>query len=107
MASEKMLLLLFLVALEVSQALRLHKLSGGYSSKLSAVEEAKLGWDSHQAIDAIPDSLVRTIDGNESLRRKFEALCRNAQVFSHDRFAGFIYSFVLCTRQVFALPLKN
>ena len=38
-----------------------------------------LGWDSHKAIDAIPESLVKTIEGNESMRRKFEALCRNAQ----------------------------
>lgn len=42
--------------------------------------ESGLGWDSHQAIDSIPESLVKTIDGNESMRRKFESLCRNAQV---------------------------
>ena len=52
-------------------------------SRLQAATEEQvksgLGWDSHKAIDAIPDSLVRTIDGNESMRRKFEALCRNAQ----------------------------
>jgi len=40
-----------------------------------------LGWDSHKAIDQIPESLCKTIDGNDSMRRKFEALCRNAQVF--------------------------
>jgi len=45
---------------------------------LAAVDE-KLGWDSHTAIDSIPDTLVRTIDGNDSMRRKFELLCRNAQ----------------------------
>lgn len=39
-----------------------------------------IGWDSHKAIDQIPESLVRSIDGNESMRRKFEAACRNAQV---------------------------
>jgi hypothetical protein len=49
----------------------------------SPTEEQKksgLGWDSHQAIEEIPESLVRTIDGNDSMRRKFEALCRGAQV---------------------------
>jgi coproporphyrinogen III oxidase len=43
-------------------------------------KKSGLGWDSHQAIDEIPESLVKTIDGNESMRRKFEALCRSAQV---------------------------
>jgi len=41
--------------------------------------ESGIGWDSHQAIAEIPDSLVKTIEGNESMRRKFELLCRNAQ----------------------------
>ena len=52
-------------------------------SSTSPTEEQKksgLGWDSHQAIEEIPESLVRTIDGNDSMRRKFEALCRGAQV---------------------------
>ena len=53
-----------------------------YSSATPTEEQKKsgLGWDSHQAIDEIPESLVRTIDGNDSMRRKFEALCRGAQV---------------------------
>ena len=38
-----------------------------------------LGWDSHKAIDDIPDSLVNSIEGDDSMRRRFEALCRNAQ----------------------------
>ena len=48
----------------------------------ASTEQAKsgLGWDSHKAIEAIPDSLVKSIEGNESMRRKFEELCRNAQV---------------------------
>jgi len=47
----------------------------------TATEQAKsgLGWDSHKAIDNIPESLVNAIEGNESMRRKFEALCRGAQ----------------------------
>lgn len=53
-----------------------------YSSATPTEEQKKsgLGWDSHKAIDEIPESLVRTIDGNDSMRRKFEALCRGAQV---------------------------
>ena len=39
-----------------------------------------IGWDSHQAIQSIPESLVKTIDGNESMRKKFEQLCRRSQV---------------------------
>jgi hypothetical protein len=53
-----------------------------FSSATPTEEQKKsgLGWNSHQAISDIPESLVRTIDGNDSMRRKFEALCRNAQV---------------------------
>lgn len=40
----------------------------------------KIGWDSHKAVESIPDTLVRVIDGNDSMRRKFEELCRSAQV---------------------------
>ncbi len=48
---------------------------------MSTEEQAKsgLGWDSHKAVDSIPDTLVRSIDGNDSMRRKFEILCRGAQ----------------------------
>ena len=50
-------------------------------SSAATTEQAKsgLGWDSHKAIDQIPESLVNAIEGNESMRRKFEALCRGAQ----------------------------
>lgn len=46
----------------------------------SADTKSGIGWDSHKAIDAIPDSLCKTIDGNDSMRRRFESLCRNAQM---------------------------
>jgi len=42
-----------------------------------------LGWDSHQEVDQIPDSLVREGDGPEGnfpMRSKFEKMCREAQV---------------------------
>lgn len=50
-------------------------------SSTTSTEQAKsgLGWDSHKAIEEIPESLVNVIEGNESMRRKFEALCRGAQ----------------------------
>lgn len=41
-----------------------------------------LGWDSHSAVDTIPDSLVREgdgPDGNYPMRSKFEKMCREAQ----------------------------
>lgn len=42
-----------------------------------------IGWDSHNAVDAIPDSLVREgdgPDGNFPMRSKFEKMCREAQL---------------------------
>jgi hypothetical protein len=39
-----------------------------------------LAWDSHKASEQIPDALVKSVEGNESMRRKFEMLCRSAQV---------------------------
>eukprot|EP00595_Chromulina_sp_UTEXLB2642_P003434 CAMPEP_0196761380 /NCGR_PEP_ID=MMETSP1095-20130614/595_1 /TAXON_ID=96789 ORGANISM="Chromulina nebulosa, Strain UTEXLB2642" /NCGR_SAMPLE_ID=MMETSP1095 /ASSEMBLY_ACC=CAM_ASM_000446 /LENGTH=383 /DNA_ID=CAMNT_0042110845 /DNA_START=41 /DNA_END=1192 /DNA_ORIENTATION=+ len=45
----------------------------------TAAKDDKIGWDSHKAIDEIPETLVRTIDGNDSMRRKFELACRTAQ----------------------------
>jgi hypothetical protein len=41
----------------------------------------KVEWDSHKAVDEIPETLVRSIDGNASIRRRFELVCRSAQVF--------------------------
>jgi len=42
-----------------------------------------LGWDSHSAVDSIPDSLVREGDGPEGnfpMRSRFEKMCRDAQL---------------------------
>jgi len=42
-----------------------------------------LGWNSHQAVEKAPDSLVREGDGPEGnypMRSKFEKMCREAQV---------------------------
>lgn len=50
--------------------------------KSTDTSSSNIGWGSHKAVESIPDSLVKTIEGNDSMRRKFEALCRNAQVLS-------------------------
>eukprot|EP00607_Mallomonas_marina_P007625 CAMPEP_0182421424 /NCGR_PEP_ID=MMETSP1167-20130531/6813_1 /TAXON_ID=2988 /ORGANISM="Mallomonas Sp, Strain CCMP3275" /LENGTH=368 /DNA_ID=CAMNT_0024598555 /DNA_START=69 /DNA_END=1172 /DNA_ORIENTATION=- len=49
------------------------------SLDIHAGSTVELGWDTHKAVEDIPESLVKTIEGNDSMRRKFELLCRNAQ----------------------------
>lgn len=44
------------------------------------VKSSGFGWDSHIATQTIPESLVKDIDGNESMRSKFEQMCRKSQV---------------------------
>lgn len=42
-----------------------------------------LGWNSHKAVDEVPDSLVKEgdgPDGNYPMRAKFEKMCREAQI---------------------------
>ena len=45
-----------------------------------------LGWDTHQAVEIAPESLVRASDleggitGNYPMRSKFEKMCREAQI---------------------------
>ena len=60
----------------------LHAASGTVekpSSSTKSNTDSGIGWDSHRAIDSIPDSLVNEIEGNDSMRRKFERACREAQ----------------------------
>ena len=57
-----------------------HRIIRAGATATDEQSKSGIGWDSHKAIDSIPDSLVRTIDGNDSMRRKFELLCRTAQV---------------------------
>lgn len=47
----------------------------------ATTEQSKsgIGWDSHKPIEKIPESLVKAIEGNDSMRKKFEQLCREAQ----------------------------
>jgi len=44
---------------------------------------ANIGWNSHQAVDDVPESLVKEGDGPEGnypMRSKFEKMCREAQI---------------------------
>ena len=47
----------------------------------TATAPAKTGptWDDHVAIPEAPDTLVKGVDGNDSMRRKFEKMLREAQ----------------------------
>merc|ERR1719183_2632629 len=49
-----------------------------------AAPPVNIGWDSHKAVDAVPESLVREgesgPDGNYPMRAKFEKMCREAQL---------------------------
>ena len=40
----------------------------------AADSKSGIGWDSHKAIDKIPESLVSAIDGNDSMRRRYSFL---------------------------------
>lgn len=51
----------------------------GATTAKDPTKASGIGWDSHQAIDQIPETLVNAIEGNESMRRRFEEVCRNAQ----------------------------
>ena len=50
------------------------------SSLAATTTDTKIGFDSHNAVESIPETLVRSIDGNDSMRKKVEVLLRNAQV---------------------------
>jgi len=39
-----------------------------------------IGWNSHEAVDEVPESLVKELDGNNPMRSKFEKMCREAQI---------------------------
>lgn len=71
-----------LVILAVCDALRLnnanHRLL--HTRAGSTSQDKSISWDSHKAIDTIPESLVKSIDGNESIRKKVETLLRRSQV---------------------------
>lgn len=51
-----------------------------FASTTDEQSKSGIGWDSHKAIESIPESLVKSIEGNESMRKKFEQLCRKSQV---------------------------
>lgn len=64
-----------------------------------------INWEGTQAVDAIPETLVREIDGNHSMRRKFEQLCRQQQV-KHSFYFFILILFLsrfLCFLPIFSL----
>lgn len=87
-------ILLLISSLNMTAALRIPNADRGIinsknmrlnsKTRLRATTEEQnksgLGWDSHKAVESIPDSLVKSIDGNESMRSKFEQLCRRSQM---------------------------
>ena len=85
-------LIVVLVAMMVQQVASFRLMNAHSRSILKKTMSVRAGhsetntgslWDSHIAVDQIPSTLVSAIDGNESMRRKFEELCRNAQVKSY------------------------
>ena len=50
------------------------------TTKSSQDEENDISWNSHVNVDKIPSTLLRKLDGSQTMRSKFEQLCRNAQV---------------------------
>jgi hypothetical protein len=55
--------------------------SGSSSATPTPVQEdTGLSWTSHVGVDDIPDTLVNKLDGSDTMRAKFEKLCRGAQV---------------------------
>jgi coproporphyrinogen III oxidase len=87
----------FLATLSVANGFAMRPGGASRSSLYMSTKEAKtegkkagkdappvsIGWDSHQAIEKAPDSLVREgdgPDGNYPMRAKFEKMCREAQI---------------------------
>lgn len=48
--------------------------------RLPVLKQRAGSFGNHQAVDTIPDTLVRSLEGSDGMRRKVESLCRNAQV---------------------------
>jgi hypothetical protein len=55
-------------------------LSNGARKKDFSLRDNNNQFDNHLSVTNIPDSLVKSIDGNDSMRKKFEQLCRRSQV---------------------------
>jgi coproporphyrinogen III oxidase len=56
---------------------------GEEGKKADSKNPQHLGWNSHEAVEKAPDSLVREgdgPDGNYPMRSKFEKMCRDAQI---------------------------
>ena len=99
------LLALLLFALG-TEALRLPNASKRMLTNRETILNASLqskpaiGWDSHEAVKAIPASLVKEIDGNAGMRAKFEQLCRKSQVSLKISTFCTLYSKIVACRQL-------
>ena len=63
-------MILPLVALLGASAHALRMPRSLFSMAAQVESKSGIGWDSHKAIDQIPDTLVSSIDGNDSMRRR-------------------------------------
>jgi hypothetical protein len=54
--------------------------SSSSSSRNAAKTSAAIGFDSHTPLAHAPETMVRGCDGDESMRRKFEAMIRKGQL---------------------------
>ena len=55
--------------------------SGGDDSiSPAAQEDSGISWNSHVPVNDIPSTLLNKLDGSQTMRAKFEKLCREAQV---------------------------
>jgi hypothetical protein len=43
-------------------------------------QDTGISWDSHLNVNEIPTTLLSKLDGSETMRAKFEKLCRESQV---------------------------
>ncbi len=84
-----LVIVLIFIHVQLCQAFRMNQsgnpILGGKRSQSLSFSRLQYGkdapgFDTHKAVESIPDSLVRTIDGNDSMRKRFETLVRSAQV---------------------------
>jgi hypothetical protein len=81
LARTPLLLLLTLHAVVGFIALPTSRLLSGATNSLRSLKGPTLqSFDPHKSLDYIPDTLLKDIDGNDSIRKRFETVLRSAQV---------------------------
>jgi len=101
-------LLILYVTIGQVMAFRMSQPQFSSLKKTSLHSTPAAGFSSHSAVDEIPETLVKAIDGNASMRKKIESLCRNAQVNLNTilLLQKILPSFHFKFRPKFAKPLK-